>query len=142
VPLAQGFALVPVAEGLLRSLNRHAFRQEATTRDGFERLTEPVYELGLRLSAEGIIAYVEAEYFGGIGGQDAVVWEQGRLAMEPLHALLGRERLPGTVPGSGRAVQPINEALRRLGVKRGDSDEFDALGLWRYRKTERWLTGS
>ena len=69
-------------------------------------------------------AYVEAEYFGGSGGQSAVVWSRGAESLPPTHS-----------------PEAINTALRLLGVSRGTfHDEFGAVGLPRHRHTEEWLS--
>lgn len=85
--------------------------------------------LALRAGADGL-AYVEAEFHGGLGDQGAVLYRDG--AVEWLSAR-------GPI-GKVMAITPISEALSRLGVDRhGFSDEFDALALHRYRETEDWL---
>ena len=66
----------------------------------------------MRLSRYAII---HTDYFGGIGTQFAVVYEQGKVIME-------------TREGG------INAALRRMGVwKMGDLDEFDSIHLGDHR---------
>ncbi len=86
-------------------------------------------------SHSGPVAYVEAEYFGGTGQQRAAVWEAGALAFGPLHCAEGEGFPP---EGS-----PISQALRRLGVSRGDHfDEFDSAGLSRHRTMERWINAA
>jgi hypothetical protein len=98
VPLDQGVALVPLRE------------------DGDP---ENAARRAARLSDAGPVAWVEAEYFGGVGEQHAVVWRHG----------------------VGEEVGTINAALQALGVRRsGDHDEFDTLGLGRYRATADWIT--
>jgi hypothetical protein len=68
------------------------------------------------------VAYVEAEYFGGAGGQSAAVWEDGSLVLGPIVA-----------------ESAINQALRALGVlKEKAVDEFDALNLGQHRDTDDW----
>lgn len=122
VSLAQGMALVPRTLALSGWLRQH-HTGVPRTRPGFEFLSEPVYQLGVRLSAGGAVAYVEGFDFGNVGGQSAIVWSDGRVVMEPLHSF-----------------NAIDRALRLLGVEKGGQyDEFDALGLGRHRKTERWI---
>ncbi|GAA2565303.1 hypothetical protein GCM10010435_42520 [Winogradskya consettensis] len=76
-------------------------------------------------SAAGPIAYVEAEYFAGTGSQFAVVCAGGDLVLGPL---VQDEDDPPTHP------TPISQALRHLGaIPGGHFDEFDAVGLGRYR---------
>jgi hypothetical protein len=78
------------------------------------------------LSAAGRVAYVETEYFGGVGTQAAAVWENGRTILGPKQADIG----------------PINDALRLLGVACTQTqDEFAVAGLDRHRETEDWLAG-
>ena len=70
-----------------------------------------------------MIAYIEAEIFGGIGAQAHVIFDRG--------AALG----PAVV-----SQFAINEALRALGVKAsGVFDEFEAVGLGQHRHTDEWL---
>ncbi|MFI9548730.1 hypothetical protein ACIHAR_33235 [Streptomyces sp. NPDC052016] len=84
-------------------------------------------------SAAGPVAFVEAEYFGGVGEQRTAVWAGGALVLGPLAVGEG-ERLP--VGGS-----PISQALRRLGaVARDGGDEFSAVGLGRHRRSGRWIS--
>ncbi|MEV7551527.1 hypothetical protein AB0N89_18040 [Amycolatopsis sp. NPDC089917] len=83
-------------------------------------------------STSGPVAYLEAEYFGGVGMQNAQVWDGGQVVLGPLHL---EENQP-TPPGGS----PISQALRFLGVDKGDHhDEFDAIGLGRHRDTGDWL---
>jgi hypothetical protein len=76
------------------------------------------------LSLEGPIAYVETEYFGGIGDQAAAVYRDGqRIYAEGMIDLDDPRH-----GGEGN----INDALALLGVVAGEGeDEFDALGLGR-----------
>ena len=65
------------------------------------------------------VAFIETEYFGGFGEQRARVKE-------------GREVL--------LAKGQINDALRLLGVvATPDKDEFDVVGLGRWRDNEDWV---
>jgi len=86
-------------------------------------------------AARGPLAYVEAEFFGGVGTQAAAVWDGGRLAFGPV---IMEEAEP--VPAAGT---PISQALARLGVARGEyHDEFEAAGLGRRRDTKAWRQGN
>ncbi|MFF1615049.1 hypothetical protein ACFVYA_45435 [Amycolatopsis sp. NPDC058278] len=83
-------------------------------------------------SADGPVAYVEADYFGGSGTQSAQVWAGGQVVLGPLRLAVGEP-----IPAEG---SPISRALRRLGVVKGEHfDEFDAVGLGRHRETDDWL---
>ncbi|MGW5611730.1 hypothetical protein ACWEWI_37895 [Streptomyces sp. NPDC003753] len=86
-------------------------------------------------SAAGPVAYVEAEYFGGVGEQRAAVWADGVLAVGPLD-----------VPAKkwlSRAASPISQALRQLGARSGlGKDEFEAVGLDRHRNNDDWISST
>jgi len=113
VDLAKGKGLIPISEALR------------------ERFEIPFLEFGGGAIPEGLIslmkplkkaAYLEAEFFGGDGGQSSAAWEEGRLVFGPVSA-----------------EDAINQALRFLGVdKKECHDEFDAIGLGRHRDTEEW----
>lgn len=75
------------------------------------------------LATRGAFAFIETEYFGGSGGQAAVLFN------------------PGVTPvrlTDAPHPNPINSALKSLGVPalRG-ADEFDTLELGRFRSLER-----
>ena len=137
--------------------------------DGFEghavspfvELTEAIEQSAKELSADGACAYVETHYHGGMGGQMAVVWQDGQTVLGPLisAALQYAPRLPWWRPLFARAAAvdeasaeendskvqesdgPINEALRSIGVhRRGEEDEFDTAGLGRSRSNDGFLS--
>jgi hypothetical protein len=83
-------------------------------------------------SKAGPVAYVESEYFGGVGEENSAVWRDGYLALGPPHLLEGEP-----VPAQG---SPVAQALRELGIRAaGSSDEFAAVGLDRHRASEDWI---
>lgn len=117
VPLAQGLAVIPLTDELLDEIGSQG------NRGRFERLTPNVSSWVISISTVGQVAYMEAEFFGGVGGQSAVVFGDGRQILS-LHSL-----------------DAINEALRIIRVSsKGYFDEFEAVGLPRHRNTEDWLT--
>lgn len=68
------------------------------------------------------IAFVETDYFGGTGGQGAVVFNDGAAIYGPEWGVIG----------------PINRALALLGVEitPPSTDEFDTIGLGWLRSVE------
>lgn len=85
-----------------------------TTGDEFMLLTNGFLELLKLMSHNGQLAYVETEYFGGVGGQGALVYRNGEEIMPP------RWKESGT----------INEALRLIGVPLEQFfDRFSAMGF-------------
>ncbi len=114
--LAAGMAIVPLGEAQIGRLVRKSRRERVR---GFGDLTIGLERALASLATRGAFAYVETEYFGGTGGQGAVVFSPRRVPVR-----FTDEHQPN----------PINSALKSLGVKAhpGD-DEFDTLGLGRFR---------
>ena len=119
VPLAFGFAIIPITNALLDEVG-------ASGDYGlYYKLTSAIADLLRAISASAPAAYIEAEFFGGVGGQGAAVWSNDQYLLVPTHD-----------------AQAINIALRLLGVPRGTShDELEAIGLPRHRGTNGWLKG-
>ncbi|MEV8313690.1 hypothetical protein AB0Q95_05905 [Streptomyces sp. NPDC059900] len=126
--IGQGLSLMPMTDALLESVADGA-ESDAL---GFWRLPEEFARTLAAWSTAGPVAYVETEYFGGAGEQQAVVWDRGAIVLGPLHEPEGR-----SLPPEGSA---ISRALRRLGVVAGDGeDEFAAVGLGRHRCVDDWI---
>lgn len=82
------------------------------------------------VSTRSRLAYVEAEFFGGLGEQGAVVFERGPVIWTSPFG-------PAMVRIEARS--PISEALGLLGVVAANGrDEFDSVGLGLHRRTEYW----
>jgi hypothetical protein len=134
VPLDHGLALVPMTEQLADGLDSGA-PDPGTESLRFVWLPNGFDRVLADWSAAGPVAYVEADYFGGVGSQRAVVWLRGEVVLGPL----------GVAPGQphGPAGSPISRALARLGVAcDGALDEFDTVGLGRHRETGDWAGDS
>jgi hypothetical protein len=127
VPLnAAGVAFIPMTDGLLDRLSACFPTSTGNAPPEFSKLSPSVVLWLEELSATGRVAYIETEYFGGVGAQAAAVWEGGKMILGPRQADIG----------------PINDALKLLGVTRTQTqDEFDVAGLGRHRETESWLRG-
>ncbi|MGZ9932390.1 hypothetical protein ACXNSR_21245 [Streptomyces sp. NC-S4] len=126
--LGQGLSLAPMTGALFDALADGSDVDHL----GFWRLPGGFDRLLAAWSAAGPLAYVEAEYFGGVGEQHAAVWDGGALVLGPLHVEEGRPTPP--------AGSPISQALRRLGVlTTGAEDEFSAAGLGRHRHNAGWI---
>ena len=129
-PLVQGFALAPITKSLAADL---ASAQWGVDHSSAKASVETFPGLGClasELSMNGKVAYMSTEFFGGDGGQDAMVWENGTI----IFAL-------GDGPGSshGWPNSPVSQALRKMGViAEVGKDEFDTVGLGKHRSTERW----
>ncbi|MFJ8053507.1 hypothetical protein [Streptomyces luteogriseus] len=127
--IGQGLSLMPVTDALFEAVADGGGDSASESRrlpGGFEKALAG-------WSAGGPVAYVEAEYFGGVGEQWAAVWDAGAIVLAPLHVEEGEPFPP--------AGSPISQALRRLGVAtRAGEDEFSAVGLDRHRHSEAWIS--
>jgi len=129
VPLGQGIAMVPMTDKLFAAVTDGASDRPL----GFWKLPGGFDRVLAEWSCDGPVGYVEAEYFGGFGGQRAALWVDGEVSLGPLTADAG------TPPVEG--ASPISQVLRQLGVKRDDKhDEFEVIGLGRHGHTSEWTS--
>ncbi|MFJ4277504.1 hypothetical protein [Streptomyces massasporeus] len=127
--LGQGLSLMPMTDALFEAVADGG----GDGAWGFQEFPGGFEKVLAGWSAGGPVAYVEAEYFGGIGEQRAAVWDAGTIVLAPLHVGEGE---PFPAAGS-----PVSQALRRLGVVAGaGEDEFSAAGLDRHRHSEAWVS--
>lgn len=74
-------------------------------------------------------AFIMTDYFSGFGRQSATIWKDG---VKSVYAE-GEDEQEYMYHNYGA----INTALKEMGVqKKGDDDEFDAIGLVKYRQCE------
>jgi len=121
ISLKQGFGLIPLIDELFDEWQSVRSQHKADPFTGFSRLSSAVADQLRELSKSGQVAYIEAEFFGGVGGQSSVAWTNNRVSFGPEHT-----------------QDAINQVLRHLGVVNAAHDEFDTLGLGQNRHTERW----
>jgi hypothetical protein len=119
--LRQKLALLPITDELFDDVT-----DGSGAALGFWKLPGGFDRVLANWSKNGPFAYVEAEFFGGVGMQRAAVWSGGAVAWGPLG--MGKGDPP---PAEG---SPVSQALRQLGVRRGAAiDEFAAVGLSRHQ---------
>lgn len=107
---------------------------------GFYDLTDGLAEWASALSRSVPTAYVDVESFGGTGFQAAIGWSDGEVVLGPLftqtHA--GEAEAHYHIPVNGEPMA-VNAVLLWLGVSKGAAkDEFEAVGLGRFRHTDWW----
>lgn len=121
IPIGDELSFLPLSEDHLDKL----FPEQGDFDPTMTYLSESLKEAISELSHSSQIAYIETEYFGGLGAQGATVFKDGKCIYGPMAAPDG----------------PISEALRLLGVRKSsaDTDEFDTVGLGRYRDNEDWI---
>jgi hypothetical protein len=120
VSLGTGVSMIPMTAELFAEISGGpaAMAQDEST---LMYLTERVEKVLSDASIVGPIAYAETEYFGGAGMQAAIAWSRGQRIFEPQQGASG----------------VINGALASIGVHcAGNHDEFDTVGLGRFRSTE------
>ncbi|RZS40911.1 hypothetical protein EV193_103226 [Herbihabitans rhizosphaerae] len=128
VRLPQECLMVPFVRAV-----RDLVQDRAEAHPDLDDLTAGWAALAERASAAGAIAFCQADFFGGTGGQSSIVWRDGAVVLGPVHTFLGDGDNP---PAS---AWPINAALAELGVVAGGLDAFDTVRLGGRRRTERWL---
>lgn len=120
IELPQDFGMVPMTIGLLENVEELMEISVGNVRselDGFDRTVAEILE---QYSFRTKLAYIETDYFGGVGTQGGVLYENGREASPPC---------------VGEGV--INALLKELGAwRKPDLDEFDCLELGKYRHIE------
>ncbi len=137
----QNARVAPLQQGIGLLLNTVEFWNELQSAQPdpfaeFHYLSAAIAELGSTASAEVPMAYVEAEFFGGLGTQAAILWQTKQVVFGPI--LLSNEpEMPKPPPLKD---WPINSVLRLLGVVADEGkDEFETVGLHAHRRTEDWL---
>jgi hypothetical protein len=125
----QSMGLLPLSFAFLDEIELATDERKSSKSPDYSemvRLTPRLLESILLLSKISAIAYIQTEYFGGIGEQGAIAWHMEKIVYPP-----------SIVWGIG----PINMALKKLGVNQKDGmDEFDTLGLGKYRSMDDWDT--
>jgi hypothetical protein len=117
--IEQGFVLIPVNKSFQQEFGIETFGVIEQRNLSLAGITS----FGTLASKIGKVAYIEAEFFGGEGMQGAVMFDHGII-----------------FSGTLKSKSAINMALKFLGVsKLSYGDEFEAIGLGKYRKTEDWI---
>jgi hypothetical protein len=128
-PLVQGFSLLPITEAFAKELGGYQTDTRAALAKPIRYISDGLHTLAIDISHKSPVAYVSTYYFGGQGGQDALVWDKGTLQFSPTSPGY-KQNWPNT---------PISQALRIIGVVAEQGmDEFDTVGLGKHRKTHQW----
>ena len=119
VSMAQGIAMIPLTDELYEEIGSEGGVEP------FYKFSQQLEDWAKRISQHTPVAYIEAEYFGGTGEQNAIVWLAGVRILGPT-----------------QSESVINEALKLLNVSAADiaGDELDAVGLGNHRDTESWVS--
>lgn len=121
-PLSHGLAMIPLTDRLCAELEQRYGAGDDEAVSSIPGMAQAAGRWLREASGSAFLAIVAADFFGGIGSQWAVGMERGSVSLGPMEA-----------------VDAINQALRRLGVRaQPGADEFDTVGLGRFRSTARW----
>jgi len=134
--LSQGYNLLPIH---IEVLDHCTFNLPGNLPDEypeFIRLFPELIVVARQQAVHAPIAYIETDYFGGVGTQAAILWHRDGIYGPFQTETKYEQNVVRVVPADQRA---INRILRRLGAQRETAiDEFDALGLGRFRSNEAW----
>lgn len=129
-PLVQGFALMPITDSLASEMAAVGKEYSESSAPLVSNMAPGVATLAAELSAAGLVAYISTDFFGGAGGQDTIIWKNGRTIFALSDGPANKFEWPNS---------PVSRTLRKLGVAAdAGKDEFDTVGLGRHRTTERW----
>lgn len=128
IPLRHSLQMIPLTIAFWKELEAHSAAGASPRYEqiGEINLKTCIADLAQQLSVKEPVAYVEAGFLGGVGSQQAIVWQGGQVM------------LATAMDGFGA----INQALHYFGVQANNPtilDEFMMVGLGRWRYTERWL---
>lgn len=132
--LPQDWCLVPITDEFAASLSAAGLAAGDPAEIPAQEMAPGVCAFAAEASLRGPVAFVATYIHGGTGGQDALVWVQGKL----VGTFNEVEDSMSVWPDSS-----ISRALRQAGVvARPGEDEFDAIGLGAHRSTEGWAEGT
>ena len=136
IDLPQGLRLIPLTIRLHEDIDELVNSHQPEPFDEFSYLSASVVEAIIQSSHAGALAYIETDYFGGVGSQAAVLWDGGKIASGPhKHTVYGDV---ATQDSKESGILAINLVLKNLGVWcKANQDEFDAIGLSRFRSTHK-----
>ena len=118
IKLPQGYGMIFLTDVLLDDIGE--LFESANESSDPETVTSYLLQ---NYSFHTKLSYIEADYFGGIGTQSGILYENGNISIPPC---------------SGKGA--INILLRELGVWREvNKDEFDSLNLGIYRRMDKWI---
>lgn len=103
----------------------------------FEYLSPSIYEILVQESRIGKLAYIETDYFGGIGSQSAILFENSQIKIKPFKTETFWDEKAYNYCHKPEGENAINIVLKELGVYREKGkDEFDSIGLGNYRRMD------
>lgn len=122
IALKQGCSMVFLTDDLFDDFTELYGIDDELNCNELTLFTSAVYGVMQEYSKNCMLAYIETDYFGGIGTQAGVLFENGNVIIEPTT----EENI-------------INKILNNIGIYRENGkDEFDSIGLGKYRRYSDW----
>src|SRR5690242_4913280 len=83
LPLHHGLQLIPLTQAFRSELRAQHPAEQTPHDDSGEqiRVADDIADLARRLSEQGPVAYASADFHAGVGGQEAIVWQQGHIIL-------------------------------------------------------------
>ena len=129
--LAQGFWLISLTDELLDDINELINCPDTDPYTEFCYFSASLSALLETKSHLTALAYIETDYFGGIGSQAAILYEKGKVRIKPLKTddlWDHQQQLCVQAPTGMRAINTVLKAMGVVCVQR-ELDEFDTLKL-------------
>ncbi len=138
VTLAQGFSIIFLTDELYDSIVELIdSKLEVDYKEFFYYLSPSIYEVLIQESRNGKLAYIETDYFGGVGTQSAVLFENSKIKIKPLKTETFWDEKTNSFCHKPEGEKAINIVLKELGVyKEKGRDEFDSIGLGSLRRMD------
>ena len=127
IQLSQGMSMLFLTYSLFGNIIELSDLKDEESAEHFESLTPEIFSLLEMYSQNGKIAYFETDYFGGVGEQAAVLFENGvlKFPIQYTNDFGGRKN---------DEVGAVNFVLKEFGVsKLNGQDEFESIKLYKYR---------
>ncbi len=139
--LEQNICIIPLTPKLHDQIVYQSKIENNDGYTGFVYLGASIESYLKQLSMLGNVAYIETEYFGGTGNQSAIFYTDQKVISGPLTTETKWDSQNETYVTKPEGKGAINQVLSLLGVKieKGLSDEFESIGLTRYRTNETIL---
>jgi hypothetical protein len=139
IVLLQGFSMIFLTDDLYDDIvELFDSRLETDYSKFFDYLSPSIYEVLEQESRKGKLAYFETDYFGGVGSQSAILFEKGKLIIQPLKTETCWDEKNNNYFHKPAGESAINTVLQELGVyKENGMDEFDSIRLGNYRRMDR-----
>ena len=137
--LNQNIAIIPLTNKLYDQISNEDDFDTKEVYEGFIYLNSSIENYLKKLSINGLIGYIETEYFGGTGTQSAILYGDKEIKIGPLITETKWDSNLETYKIKPKGRRAINLVLKELGVVKeiNKFDEFESIGLNELRSNER-----